>query len=102
MKDVLSEEEVNHVAYLAKLKIDNSRMKDYQKSLAQLLLDIDKIRDVDVRDDDKLIAPVDEDCVLRNDVVGEMLDPRDVLKNVPRHNGNYIEVPVVINEYIFR
>lgn len=98
MKDVLSEEEVNRVAYLAKLKIDSKNMNAYQRDLAKLLFEIDKIKDVEVRDDDKLIAPVDEECVLRDDVVGEMLDPKDVLINVPRHNGNYIEVPVVINE----
>ncbi|MBO5138414.1 MAG: Asp-tRNA(Asn)/Glu-tRNA(Gln) amidotransferase subunit GatC [Bacilli bacterium] len=98
MKDILSEEEVNHVAYLAKLKIDDKKMKTYQRQLAQLILDIDKIKDVEVNDDDILIAPVDDVCVLRDDVVGEMLDPKDVLRNVPRHNGNYIEVPVVINE----
>ena len=30
--------------------------------------------------------------------IGDMLDPKEVLKNTPRHNGNYIEVPVVIGD----
>lgn len=98
MKDMLSIDEVNHVAYLAKLKIDDEKMNLYQKNLAQLINDIDKIRDVNVMDDEMLICPTEEVCELREDVVGEMLDAKDVLRNVPRHNGNYIEVPVVINE----
>lgn len=98
MKDRLSVDEVNHVAYLAKLKIDDEKMDLYQRNLAQLLNDIDKIREVKVMDDEILISPTEEVCVLREDVVGEMLNAKDVLRNVPRHNGNYIEVPVVINE----
>ena len=27
-----------------------------------------------------------------------MLDPKEVLKNAPRHSGNYFSVPVVISE----
>ena len=98
MKDRLSVDEVNHVAYLAKLKIDDEKMDLYQRNLAQLLNDIDKIREVKVMDDEILISPTEEVCILREDVVGEMLNAKDVLRNVPRHNGNYIEVPVVINE----
>lgn len=98
MSDILSKDEVCHVAYLAKLKISDEMMPIYQKNLAKLLSDIDKIRDVSVLDDEILIAPTIDVCTLRDDVVGEMLDAKDVLKNVPRHNGNYIEVPVVINE----
>lgn len=98
MKDKLSVDEVKHVAYLAKIKIDDEKMELYQRNLAQLLNDIDKIREVEVMDDEILISPTEEVCVLREDVVGEMLNAKDVLRNVPRHNGNYIEVPVVINE----
>ena len=32
------------------------------------------------------------------DECGEMLSPKDVINNAPRHSGNYIEVPVVIGE----
>ena len=45
-----------------------------------------------------LIAPWSDDSTLREDESGEMLEAKEVLLNVPRHSGNYIEVPVVIGE----
>ena len=45
-----------------------------------------------------MIANWHDDTVLRKDEAGEMLNPKEVLKNVPRNSGNYIEVPVVISE----
>lgn len=98
MEDKLSREEVMHVARLAKIKISEKDIEKYQVELKKLLNDVEKIRDIKGYDDEILIAPTEEVCVMRHDVEQEMLRPEEVLKNVPRHNGNYIEVPVVINE----
>lgn len=98
MQEMLSREEVEHVAQLAKIKISEKDLKKYQIELKKLLNDVEKIHNVKGYDDDFLITPTDEVCVLRDDIETEMLKPEEVLKNVPKHNGNYIEVPVVINE----
>ena len=45
-----------------------------------------------------LIAPWSNETTPREDEIKEMLDAKEVLKNVPRNSGNYIEVPVVIGE----
>ena len=96
--DKLSVEEVKHVAELAKIKIDDAQIDKYRKELKVLLNNVEKINDVKGYDDEIIIAPFSRDAVLRDDCVGEMLSPSDILKNVPKHSGNYIEVPVVINE----
>ena len=49
-------------------------------------------------DDNILIACWENNTELRKDVEGDMLDPKKVLENAPRHAGNYIEVPVVIQD----
>ena len=98
MQEMLSREEVEHVAQLAKIKISEIDLEKYQLELKKLLNDVKKIHNVKGYDDDFLITPTNEVCVLRDDVETKMLKPEEVLKNVPRHNGNYIEVPVVINE----
>ena len=56
------------------------------------------IKDVELKSDDKLIAPVVHTTELREDVEGSMLDPEEIMKNVPVSNGNFVEVPVMINE----
>ena len=55
-----------------------------------------QINEIDDNNKDYLIAPWGNNSKFRADLVGEMLDPKEVLKNTPRKSGNYIEVPVVI------
>ena len=98
MENKLTQEEVLHVAKLARIKIDEDEILKYQIELKKLLDDVDKIKDVENYDTDKLIAPWQKDAILREDVENEMLDAKEVLKNAPKHSGNYIEVPIVISE----
>lgn len=98
MKEKLTKEEVLHVAELARIKIDEEEIEKYQIDLKTLLNEVEKINEVKGYDDEILIANWRENTSLRKDVPGEMLEPKEVLKNVPRHSGNYIEVPVVISE----
>lgn len=96
--DKLSREEVMHVAKLAKIKISEEELERYEVELKKLLDEVDKIEDVKGYDEEMLIAPWDHDADLRKDEVGKMLVPKEVVGVAPRHSGNYIEVPVVINE----
>ncbi len=98
MTDKLTREEVEHVAKLARIRISDSEMEKYQIELKKILDEVEKINDVVGYDDQFLIAPWSDDSTLREDKSGEMLEAKEVLLNVPRHSGNYIEVPVVIGE----
>ena len=97
MKDKLSREEVLHVADLARIKLTEEEIEKFQVQLKQLLNDVEKINKVKGYDDDILIAPWSENTKLRKDEAKEMLNPKEVLENAPRHSGNYISVPVVIS-----
>ena len=94
----LSKEEVLHVAELARIAISESELEKYQIQLKQIMDSVDKIKEVEVDDDQMLIANWSAPTKLREDVEGEMLSPKEVINNAPRHSGNYIEVPVVISE----
>ena len=98
MTDKLTREEVEHVAKLARIRVSDSEMEKYQIELKKILDEVEKINDVVGYDDQFLIAPWSDDSALREDESGEMLEAKEVLLNVPRHSGNYIEVPVVIGE----
>ena len=97
MKEKLTREEVLHVADLARIKLTEEEIERFQVQLKQLLDDVEKINDVKGYDDDILIACWENNAELRKDESGEMLDPKEVLENAPRHSGNYIAVPVVIS-----
>lgn len=98
MSDKLTREEVLHVARLARINLTEEEIEKYQVQLKRLLDDVDKIKNVELKSDEKLITPVEHTTELREDVVGEMLDPEEIMKNVPVSNGNFVEVPVMINE----
>ena len=97
MTDRLSKEEVLHVADLARIKLTDKEVEKYQVELKKLLDDVEKINEVEGYDDDILIAPLSENTKLRKDEQEDMLNPKEVLENAPRHSGNYISVPVVIS-----
>lgn len=98
MEEKLTKEEVLHVAKLARIKLTDEEIEKYQVELKKLLNEVEKINEVKGYDEDILIAPWDNNTETRKDLVGEMLDAKEVLKNVPHHSGNFIEVPVVITE----
>lgn len=96
MEDKLTKEEVLHVANLARIEISDEELEMYQVKLKELLNKIESVNEIDDDNDNYLIAPWTNKSSFREDSVGEMLEPKEVLKNVPRKSGNYIEVPVVI------
>ena len=98
MEEKLSREEVLHVAELARIKVNEEEIEKYQVELKQLLSDVEKIKEVKGYDDEILIAAWSDKTSLREDEAKEMLNPKTVVENAPRHSGNYIEVPVVISE----
>lgn len=98
MEERLTKEEVLRVAHLARIKVDEEEIEKYQIELKKLLNDVDKIKEVTDCDEEQMIAPWSKNSILREDEPGEMLNPKEILKNVPRHSGNYVEVPIVISE----
>jgi len=98
MEEKLTKEEVLHVAHLARIYISEEEIEKYQIELKKLLNDVDKIKEVTNFDEDFMISPVDHLASLHQDIVNNQIDFEEVKNNVPRTNGNLIEVPVMINE----
>jgi aspartyl-tRNA(Asn)/glutamyl-tRNA(Gln) amidotransferase subunit C len=96
--DKLSVEEVKHVAYLARLELTDKEIEKFRVQLKSILNEVDKIKDIKDCDDDMMFTPVNHDTVLREDTEGEMLDYNEVMINVPNSTGNFVEVPVMLNE----
>ena len=94
----LSREEVLHIAYLARINLEEKEIEKFQVELKKLMNDIDKIKDVKGYDNEIMISPVEYNTELRDDSEGKMLDYKDVMKNVPHSTGNFVEVPVMLNE----
>jgi aspartyl-tRNA(Asn)/glutamyl-tRNA(Gln) amidotransferase subunit C len=94
----LSREKVLHVADLGRIAISENEIEKFGYGLKQILDEIEKINQLDVKAEDILISPTDNTNVYRNDEVQSMLSINDALKNAPQTKGNFVEVVRVIND----
>ena len=96
--DKLTKEEVLHVAHLARIRVTDDEIEKYQVDLKKLLDDVDKIKDIEVENKELLVTPVEHESVLRKDDDTRSVDFNELKKNVPATTGNFVEVPVMVNE----
>ena len=93
---MLSKEEVLHVAHLARIEITEEELEKYQKDLKILFDEIDKIKDLDDFDEDRMISPCENSFDLNKNM--HEVEKDNLLNNVPKKKGNFVEVPVMVNE----
>ena len=93
---MLSKEEVLHVAHLARIEITEEELEKYQRDLKVLFDEIDKIKDLDDFDQDKMFSPCENSFDLNSNM--HEVDKDNLLDNVPKKKGNFVEVPVMVNE----
>lgn len=94
--DKLSREEVLHVANLARLELTEEEIDTYAIKLKEILDEVDKIKDIEVLEDDVMISPNNNICVLTDDIQKDMISVSEVLKNAPCKYSDYIEVRGVL------
>ena len=95
--DELTKEEVLHVAHLARIGLSEEEIPKYQKSLKKMIDEIDKIKTMNDFDPEMMISPCLNKVPLETKTVDNVCN-NDMLNNVPKKKGNFIEVPVVVNE----
>ena len=97
MMDKLTKEEVEHIAHLARIGMSDSERETFQVELKKLLDEVDKITNIE-NYDEMMFTPSSNKAKLREDEVGDMISAKEALANAPAKNGNFVEVPVMINE----
>ena len=93
---MLTKEEVLHVAHLARIEITEEELEKYQRDLKILFDEIDKIKDLNDFDEERLFSPCENTVDINNNM--HEVDKDNLLLNVPKKKGNFVEVPVMVNE----
>ena len=92
----IGKEEVEYVAYLARLEFTAEETEKFTSQLNDILLYMDKLNEVDTTG----VAPVSHAISLTNafreDIVGESLGPDLALANAPEAKGSCFVVPRVV------
>ena len=93
---IITEENVKHVAHLARMELTPERLPVLAHQLKDILDFIDKLKEVDITGvlPTSHILPIQN--VLRNDELKSSLPSQDALANAPDKQGDFFGVPKVI------
>lgn len=86
------QEDINKVARLARLELNQSEEQKYGHDLNEILDYVDVLSSQNLVDSHKVANLSGNQTVLREDKITASLNIKDVLRNAPDRNGNYIKV----------
>ena len=92
----ISLDDTRHVAKLARLALDESRLQKFTSQLVNILQYVDKIAQLDTKGVEPMAHALPLHNVLREDVVGPSLTIEQVLQNAPDTDGRFFKVPKII------
>ncbi|MEG0826416.1 MAG: Asp-tRNA(Asn)/Glu-tRNA(Gln) amidotransferase subunit GatC [Bacilli bacterium] len=95
--DKLNKNDIKHVALLARLKINDEELENYEIQLNDILTDLNKISETKI-EGDIMITPSNNRNRFNEDEVLPMIDKNEVLKRANKTNGDFITVSRVIND----
>jgi len=97
-KNKISEQEVKKIAELSRLSLSTNELKKRTEDMNNIIHYMDTLNEIDTDNVDELYNVHDMNNALRDDSFEESLDKKDVLKNSPSSNEDYIEVPLTVKK----
>ena len=87
---------LKHIARLSRLHLTEEELKFFETQVAQILLFVDKLKEVDVKGVEPTSHPLSLSNVFRGDEVKPSIPIEEFLKHAPRARGRFFEVPKII------
>jgi aspartyl-tRNA(Asn)/glutamyl-tRNA(Gln) amidotransferase subunit C len=95
---MISREEVQHVARLARLSLTDEELERMREQLDAILAYIDKLRELDVEGVEPTSHAVPLVNVMRDDDIRPVLPQEAALANAPDRAGELFRVPRIIED----
>ena len=95
---MISREEVQHVARLARLALTDEELERMREQLDAILAYIDKLRELDVEGVEPTSHAVPMVNVMRDDDIAPVLSQEAALANAPDRAGELFRVPRIIED----
>jgi aspartyl-tRNA(Asn)/glutamyl-tRNA(Gln) amidotransferase subunit C len=92
----ISTEEVEHIAWLARIKLSEEEKKLYTQQFNQILEYFKKISELEARDIPPELHVMGLTNVYREDKPGQPLNHPEALKNAPKKREGYFEAPKML------
>ena len=90
--------DIKKILKLARLSEEKEDTAQLAKDFGNILGYVEKLSEVNVEGIDPLAHVHDSNNVFREDVAFNSLSPEEALQNAPDRSGNYIRVPLVIED----
>lgn len=97
-KNKISAQEVKKIAELSRLSLSSDELEKRTEDMNNILNYMDTLNEIDTEDVEELYNVNDMNNSLREDSFYTSLDKKDVLKNSPNSNNDYIEVPLTVKK----
>ena len=97
MSEKLTEQQVRHVAKLARLKCSDKEITAFTSQLSDILDYMAHLQELDTADVEPLAHCLSVHNVFREDVVKPSLTNDQALQNAPQRDGEFFAVPKVLD-----
>jgi len=94
----INKSEIEHVAMLARLKLDGEELVRFTSQIGDVLSYVEKLNELDTTGVEPTSHVFDIKNVFRNDVLGESLSLKKALSNAPEATEKYYKVPKIIDQ----
>jgi aspartyl-tRNA(Asn)/glutamyl-tRNA(Gln) amidotransferase subunit C len=98
MSEKLTEQQVRHVAKLARLNCSDEEITKFTSQLSAILEYVAQLEELDTTNVEPLAHCLPVHNVLRDDCIKPSLSNDDALKNAPQRDGEFFAVPKVLGE----
>ena len=97
-KNKVSKKEVEKIASLARLSLSEKELESRTNDMNNILNYMDSLNEINTDGVKELLNVHDMNNSLREDEYSSSISKKDVLKNSPSKNENYIEVPLTVKK----
>jgi aspartyl-tRNA synthetase len=94
--EIISKGDVKHVAKLARLRLEDTEARSFQKELNAVLAHFETLQELDTRDVRPMSHVLDLKNVWREDEPGENKRTGALLSNAPMKEEDYFKVPKIL------
>lgn len=94
----ISRDQVQHLAELAHIDLDEDKVDKYRDELTQILDYVEKLDELDLSDVEPTTHAVPMQLRLRDDEVESSLSEKDAMRNAPNKRDGQFQVPRVVED----
>jgi aspartyl-tRNA(Asn)/glutamyl-tRNA(Gln) amidotransferase subunit C len=95
---MISKQEIQHIAKLARLRLTQEEIERYQKELSKILDYIEKLKEIDVSDVKATFHPLKIKNVVREDSISkkDIDEIKKLIELMPERKGGYLKVKKIL------